>query len=234
MKTIKILQIGDMQNGFVHEDGNLHVSGASAIIRPANLFLSQVPDGYFDYVLVILDTHFAEEYQGSEESMIFPLHCEYGTSDWELAVDISGLTNRMYLMKNRFDMWSAGPVSKVVLSDQHVQEFHDRLFCFVDSIESPEVLIPRDEFIASLLREKSGCQIEVTLFGVASDYCNRYAMDGWLERGARVTVLADLTKGIEKETDEVLSECAYRHYSSDRLRLIRSAEFLKEITSPIP
>ncbi len=234
MKTIKILQIGDMQNGFVHEDGNLHVSGASAIIRPADTFLTRVPDGYFDYVLIILDTHFSGEYQGSEESLIFPLHCEYGTSDWELAVDVSGLKNRMYLMKNRFDMWSAGPVSPVVLSDPHAREIHDRLFCFVDSIESPDLLIPRDEFITSLLQERNGGRTEVTLFGVASDYCNRYAMDGWLERGARVTVLADLTRGIEKETDAVLSECAYRKYSHDRLRLIRSADFLNEITCPIP
>ena len=234
MRTIKILQIGDMQNGFVHEDGNLYVRGASAIIRPANHFLAHVPDGYFDYVLVILDTHFAEEYHGSEESMMFPLHCEYGTGDWELAVDVSGLKNRMYLMKNRFNMWSGGSGAQVVLSDRHTQEIHDRLFCFLDSIESPEVQISRDEFISSVLQESEGGQVEVTLFGVASDFCNRYAMDGWLDRGARVTVLADLTKGIEKETDEVLSECAYRHYSHDRLRLIRSEDYLKELSSLIP
>lgn len=234
MRTIKILQIGDMQNGFVHKDGNLYVSGASAIIRPANDFLARVPDGFFDYILVILDTHFAEEYTGSEESQMFPLHCEYQTEDWELAADISGLKKPMFLMKNRFNMWSAVPESQHVMSDPQIQAIHDRLFFFLDSVTSPTVQIPRDEFIASLLRESDGGQVEVTLFGVASDYCNRFAMDGWLERGARVTILADLTKGIEKESDEVLSECAYRHYSHERLRLISSADCLKEISCKNP
>ena len=83
MKSVKILHIGDMQNGFTREHGNLYVSGAHDIISPANNFLSQVREGIFDVILVILDTHFTEEYhQGSSrpgiagypirEKLLFP------------------------------------------------------------------------------------------------------------------------------------------------------------------
>jgi nicotinamidase/pyrazinamidase len=65
--------------------------------------------------------------------------------------------------------------------------------------------------------------------GVASDFCIRYAMEGWLARGARVTIISDLTKGIGRETPEVLDECQYQKYGFDRLRTVTAAEFLAQI-----
>ncbi len=46
----------------------------------------------------------------------------------------------------------------------------------------------------------------VYLFGVASDYCVRYAIDGYLRHGYDVTVITDLCRGIETQIDDVVAE----------------------------
>lgn len=227
MRKIKILQIGDMQNGFTQEDGNLYVQGAQEIIAPANDFLRRVRDGVFDRTFIILDTHFAEEYGRSEEGREFPIHCEYGTDDWELAIDVSGLPNKRYLTKNRFDMWSEKRPGDTPFNDPGRRAAHENLFHFVDDPYEPGEKVAREEYVRAINPGRNLADVEVTLFGVASDYCNRYAMEGWLRRGARVTIIQDLTKGIEKETQQVLDEPQYRQYRGSRLIAVDSAEYLR-------
>lgn len=227
MKKVKILQIGDMQNGFTREYGNLYVKGAQDIIAPINNFLRRVSDGIFDYTFVILDTHFVEEYSRTKEGEVFPIHCEYGTRDWELAIDVSGLPNKRYLTKNQFDMWSEKTLTDVSFSDPQRQAAHDNLFHFVDDLDEPAELVARDEFIRAISPGRNLADIEITQIGVASDYCNRYAMEGWLERGASVIVVRDLTKGIGKETPQMIDEPQYQRYLDGRLRSIDSAEYLR-------
>ena len=131
MRTIRILDIGDMQNGFLQQDGSLSIRGSHTIIPPANAFLQAARDGLFDHTFVVMDTHFAEEYARSEESRQFPIHCEYGTRDWELAVDVSGLPNIRYLMKNRFSMWEKNEASGVRIGDPRRRMAYENLFRFV-------------------------------------------------------------------------------------------------------
>jgi nicotinamidase/pyrazinamidase len=231
MKSVKILHIGDMQNGFTREDGNLYVPGAQNIIDPTNNFISQVKDCDFDYTFIILDTHFSEEYYQSEEGKLFPIHCEYGTRDWELSINISGLPRRHYLTKNQFDMWSQKPGTNIKIISPLKNRAYDTLFHLIDDPYSSTRSIIRDEFISTIRSGKDNPIIEVTMIGVASDYCIRYAMEGWLVRGARVTIIQDLTKGIEKEIQEVLDEDQYCAFSTDRLRSISSKECMKEILS---
>ncbi len=230
MKKIKLLAIGDMQNGFTQEDGNLYIQGARDIIAPINAFLRLVRDGDFEYTFIVQDTHFAEEYGRSEESKAFPIHCEYGTRDWELSVDVSGLPNKWYLMKNQYSMWGAKGPHDIPFTDPTRKTAYDTLFHVVDDPHDPAEMSVRDDFIKAICRDYTSAALDVTLLGVASDYCNRYAMEGWLARGAHVTILRDLTKGIEKETPQVLAEDAYRHYTNGRLRAVDSAEYLREHT----
>jgi nicotinamidase/pyrazinamidase len=228
VRTIRILDIGDMQNGFLQEDGNLSIQGAHTIIPLADAFLRKAADGLFDYTFVVMDTHFAGEYAMSEESRQFPIHCEYGTRDWEMAVDVSGLPNTRYLMKNRFNMWAEKYTSGISLIDPRQRRAYENLFCFVTDPHNPRDGIGRDN---SNDRISSGCEdslLDVTLIGVAADYCNRYAMEGWLARGARVTILGDLTRGIDKEWPEVLTEEQYLCHSLDRVRVISTSEFIRE------
>ena len=228
MRTIRILDIGDMQNGFLQQDGRLSIRGSHSIIPPANAFLQAARDGLFNHTFVVMDTHFAEEYARSEESRQFPIHCEYGTRDWELAVDVTGLPNIRYLMKNRFSMWEKNEASGVRIGDLQRRITYENLFCFVSDPSHPQESTDRDEYISAISPGRDTSALDVTLMGVAADYCNRYAMEGWLARGARVTILGDLTRGINKEWPEVLAEEQYSGHGLCRVRVISSKEFLQE------
>lgn len=229
MKSVKILHIGDMQNGFTRENGHLYVQGAQDIITPTNLFLRQVREGVFDYTLIILDTHFTEEYHQSEEGKLFPIHCEYDTTDWELSIDVSGLPNIQYLTKNKFDMWGEIERTNISFTSPQRQNAYGLLFHIIDDPHDPTRIVSRDDFITAMNIDRKAATIEVTMIGVASDYCIRHAMEGWLARGASVTIIHDLTKGIEKETPKILNEFQYRQYKKGRLRSVTSTEYIHEL-----
>ena len=228
-KPVRILQIGDMQKGFTIKNGNLYVSGAEDILGPAQEFLEKIPKSAFDYTFVILDTHFSEEYEESEEAKEFPIHCEYQTDDWELSLDVSGLPDTWYLMKNQFTMWGERKGQAISFTNPDRKIAYESLFHFVDDPRHPGQVIPRDSFLHSIAPEHDLANIEVTLFGVASDFCNRFAMEVWLRRGAKVTIVEDLTKGIHKETFFVLGECQYLKYLPDQLRTVTSRDLLREL-----
>jgi nicotinamidase/pyrazinamidase len=231
MNPVRILDIGDMQNGFLQPDGRLSIPGAHGIIGPAREFLHAAAEsGLFDHTFVVMDTHFSEAYAHSAESRQFPIHCDYGTRDWELAVDVSGLPNLRYLMKNRFSMWLARDGSGARITDPVRKAAYENLYRFVGDPHDTRSGVPRDEYLFDILPGGTGAALEVALFGVAADFCNRYAMEGWVARGARVTILGDLTRGIGKEWPEVLSEERYRSIGPGNVRVMSSGEFLDECT----
>ena len=229
MRSVRVFHIGDMQNGFIRESGTLYVDGSSALIGRANEFISQINPDFFDYSLLILDTHFSEEYFQSEESVQFPIHCEYRTHDWELSIDVSGLSHKHYLPKNRFDMWGEQEDREIAFLTPERRFAYQHLFHVVDDPYQPVRSVPRDLFMQELCQGQSLQPLEVTMIGVAADYCIRYAMEGWLARGARVTILHDLIKGIGKEMVEVLGEEIYQHYGPEQLRSVSISEFLNEM-----
>ena len=59
----------------------------------------------------------------------------------------------------------------------------------------------------------------VYVMGVASDFCVKYAIKGYLDRGYHVTVLQDLCCGINKQIDEVVKE-----FDTKKLNLITSKQ----------
>jgi len=46
-------------------------------------------------------------------------------------------------------------------------------------------------------------EYEIHVLGIASDYCVKDNIKGWLDRGYKVTVIRNLTAGIERTIDEV-------------------------------
>lgn len=231
MNPVRILDIGDMQNGFLEPDGRISIPGAQGLIGPANAFLREAAEsGLFDHTFAIMDTHFSEEYADSAESRQFPIHCEYGTRDWELAVDVSGLPQARYLMKNRFSMWLERDGSGAGIREPVRIAAYENLYHFVTDPHDPRNGVPRDEYLRSIVQQDSRAVPEVTLFGVAADFCNRYAMEGWVARGTRVTILGDLTRGIGKEWPEVLAEERYRSIGPGSVRVMSSQEFLEKCT----
>lgn len=61
---------------------------------------------------------------------------------------------------------------------------------------------------------------DVFVIGVASDFCVRYAVDGYLKRGYRVVVISDLCRGIVNQIDAVAKD-----FNNKQLQIITTTEF---------
>ncbi len=71
---------------------------------------------------------------------------------------------------------------------------------------------------------------EVYICGVLSDICVQQGMDGFLKRGAKVSVLEDLCQGLNKQIPEIISEPKYQNLvESGHLRHITSQQFFRSI-----
>ncbi|MDR1694834.1 MAG: cysteine hydrolase [Lactobacillaceae bacterium] len=69
---------------------------------------------------------------------------------------------------------------------------------------------------------------EVYIAGLVSDICVKKAMDGFLKRGAKVTVFEDLTQGLEKSIKEVISDDKYKSFvASGAVSCITARQFGK-------
>lgn len=60
---------------------------------------------------------------------------------------------------------------------------------------------------------------DVYVMGVASDYCVKYAIAGYLARGYNVVVLGDLCRGIERQIDDVITE-----FKNTKIKIINTNE----------
>ncbi|MBB4840420.1 nicotinamidase/pyrazinamidase [Sphingomonas kyeonggiensis] len=176
----------DMQRDFVAADGALPVPGAEEIVAPMQDWLAGLHPGDTAGVLFTFDTHVPEVYAVSEEAKQFPPHCVKGTPGWELVVDPGAVDPAipvLRLEKGVFDMWAEPGLA-------------------VERIGTGTIA-DRDGFFAGLI----GAGIEdVTVVGVAADYCVRWAVEGLIARGFRVTVPAGLTRGIARPIGQVAAE----------------------------
>ncbi|HAU28944.1 MAG TPA: hypothetical protein DCW68_02395 [Rhodospirillaceae bacterium] len=222
----RILVVIDMQKGFVCKDGNLPIP-AEQLIEKTDSFLASVPKGIFSSALFTQDTHFEKEYPKSEEAKRFAPHCIFGTNDWDLVVNpelLSGKCPVCHMTKNVFSMWGEKPQGTIAGSWTE-KNAHKTLFDVSWNEGGTDTGCSREAFLEKLGGFEN---LEVALCGVASDYCNRWAMEGFLARGASVIILDDLTKGIGKESADVIREPQYAEYiKAGKLRTMRSDEYLK-------
>ncbi len=223
----KILDLVDMQVGFMRHEGSLFVDGAEEITMKANEFLSKVDKDFFQLALLKMDTHFATIYPHNPESQQFPLHCQFNTADWQFAIDINIFAQRnichKFLLKNQFDMWGQAVGEASLLKNATETDAFASLNHVISSLnfDGSEQGVDRDSFFANYPPEK----YEIYLMGVASDYCNRYAMEGYLKRNYKVNILTDLTKGIAVDTEAVCAEPLYKKYrDTQQLNLMLSSD----------
>jgi nicotinamidase/pyrazinamidase len=178
----------DAQRDFMMADGALPVGGAEALVRPINAWLAALRPDETAGILFTFDTHDPEVFAGSEEAKQFPLHCVKGEPGWQLVVD-PGLVDpdipAYRLEKGVFAMWEE--------SDVAIRDLRDP--------DAPSR--PRDAFFADL--RARGVK-EVAVIGVAADFCVKWAVDGLLRRGFRVTVPPALTRGIVRQIERVAAE----------------------------
>lgn len=70
----------------------------------------------------------------------------------------------------------------------------------------------------------------VYLCGLLSDVCVEQAFDGFLKRGANVTLFDDLCQGAQKQLPEIISDNKYRqHIERGQLRLMTTSQFFRRI-----
>ena len=69
---------------------------------------------------------------------------------------------------------------------------------------------------------------EVYLCGVLSDICVKQAMNGFLSRGAKVTVLEDLCMGANQQMPEIIQQPAYQKaVEKGYLKMMTSKQFFR-------
>jgi nicotinamidase/pyrazinamidase len=175
----------DMQGDFVHASGALPVPDAEAIVAPVQDWLAALAPETTAGVLLTFDTHVPEVYAGSPESAQFPIHCIHDTPGWESVLDAGAIAPSIpvyTLDKGVFDMWAESGLSLKPLGGE---------------------AIDREAFFANLAAEGLS---DVTVVGVAADFCVKWAIEGLLARGFRVELPASLTRGIGIDAGAVVAQ----------------------------
>jgi nicotinamidase/pyrazinamidase len=194
----KLAVIIDAQVDFMREDGALYVPGAEAVIPTINQYLDslRLEYGYLGAVFTV-DTHDEETYGDSEEAKQFPPHCLMGTDGFEFAVDTrlvlsekEGGVSRKMMNKGVFDMWAEHDVvvRPMVEEGEPIPNGGEK---------------PRDQFFKDL---KDMGVDDIEIVGVASDFCVKDAIMGFLARDFRVTVYDNLVAGIQRDIHQVARE----------------------------
>ncbi len=178
----------DAQQDFMTPDGALYVPGAQSLIGPMNAWLKDMDPGETAGVLLTFDTHYAETYAASAEAAQFPLHCVRNSPGWQSVIDVDAIAAAIPLYtleKGVFAMWEEPDVT------------------IRDARHPDRPATPRDRFFDELRQGGIG---EVTVVGVAADFCVRWAVEGLIARGFRVTVPTAMTCGIARQITEVATE----------------------------
>jgi nicotinamidase/pyrazinamidase len=217
--TPNVLLVGiDTQIDFVMRRGLLPVTGAERIVLPGIDYLSDIDTTEVKAALFTFDTHVRERYMGSLENVGqpklgipgFPLHCERGTPGWQNVFNLEMVAEQVptwTLEKGVFDMWEE-PSNLVQVAPWITQ----------DLSESPNG-IDRDWFFGPESghyhrpypnNQKGGVEVRdidtVRIFGVASDFCVNWAVQGFLKRGYHVQIIERLTAGIGMDIRETAAK----------------------------
>lgn len=162
----------DTQYDFMMPDGILYVKGAEETIVPMIEYLTSLHPDTTKGVLFTFDTHTKEEYEGSPESEMFPIHCEWSYKGHKniLSSDLLKANIKfLCLQKDVFNMWDAD-YSKIY-------NFDMGFFDFINDIKE---------------------EIEIIdIIGVALNFCVKQAADGFIERGFKVRLHTSMTRGID-------------------------------------
>lgn len=182
----KVVVVVDTQADFMNPDGALAVAGADALAAPMAEWLASLAPEETAAVLFTFDTHFADTYPSLPEAQQFPIHCVRETQGWQNVLDPEAVDPAIptyRLEKGVFAMWEEPGL--------RVEPVRDG------------VSADRDAFFRDL--RARGVE-EAMVIGVAADYCVRWAIDGLVERGFRVSVPQALTRGIARPIEQVLAE----------------------------
>jgi len=201
----------DTQVDFMHASGLLYVPGAESII-PNLARLSAYARQHGIRVIASADDHVPGHRELSDTpdwKTTFPPHCMRGTPG-QRRIPETALKDPLVIEPDPQD-----PAALAARVHAHPGDilFHKHWF---DVFTNPNVAP-----VVDALRPRT-----IVLYGVATDVCDRYAIEGLLERHpeVRLFVVSDATKAIDPGAQEHL----LRQWAEEGVRIIETDELIED------
>jgi nicotinamidase/pyrazinamidase len=197
----------DAQADFMLPDGKLYVPGAEEIIPNLNRLVETVRQGRV-FLISSADAHNPDDLELRD----WPPHCLKGTPGSDLLPEACA-SRRLVIPNEKGFVLSENLTAhqQVILQKNTLDVFDnpstDALLAQLNPAGSP-AFDPSPEFV---------------VFGVATEYCVRLAVDGLLRRGRRVSIVTDAVRSLNHGKGQQILESL----ESCGARLITSEEALK-------
>ncbi|MGB8732659.1 MAG: isochorismatase family cysteine hydrolase [Candidatus Sulfotelmatobacter sp.] len=165
----------DTQVDFMLPGGNLYVPGAERLLPNIRKLTDAARQGR-----VFLVSHGCYHTKDDPEFQTFPPHCIKGTSGSAFVPE--ALTDKIVTVPNEASATLPRDLSQyqqILLEKQTLDIFESR-------------------HVAKVLKQ-FGDDIEFVVFGVVTEYCVRFAAEGLLDRGRRVSVVEDAIETLKAE-----------------------------------
>ena len=201
----------DTQHDFMHVDGKLYVPDAERIIDNLKR-LTDYAHGHAICLIASADDHVMGDAEISDTpdwKTTFPPHCLRG-SPGQKKIPETALRDPLVIAPARTDPQALRERVRAHRGDIlfHKQRFD--VFTNENVTTVLDVLAPED----------------IVLYGVATDVCDKAAIEGLLERRphTRLFVVTDAVKGIDKDVSEQL----LKDWGDEGVRLVKTGEVVEE------
>jgi nicotinamidase/pyrazinamidase len=201
----------DTQQDFMHADGKLYVPGAECII-PNLKRLTDYAHEHGIRIVASADDHVPGHRELSDAPdwrETFPPHCLRGTPG-QRKIPETALRDPLVIEPDPQD---PAALQRRVLAHEGDILFHKHWF---DVFTNPNV-----DAVLGALKPRT-----VVLYGVATDVCDRYAIEGLLERHpeARLFLVHDAIRAI----DPAAAEHLIRAWGDEGVRVIETDELIED------
>jgi nicotinamidase/pyrazinamidase len=201
----------DTQYDFMKADGKLYVPDAEAIIRNLKL-LTDYAHEHGIRIVASADDHVPGHRELSDAPdwrQTFPPHCMRGTSG-QLKIPETALREALVIEPERQEPRILA--ARVAAHEGDIL-FHKHWF---DVFTNENV-----ETVLDVLKPRT-----VVLYGVATDVCNKYALEGLLQRHPEVRLFA--VKDAMKPIDAAAQEHLLKHWAEQGVRITETGELVEE------
>jgi len=201
----------DTQYDFMKADGKLYVPEAEHII-PNLQKLTDYAHGHGIRIVASADDHVTGHPEISDKpdwKATFPPHCVRGTLG-QKKIPETALTDPLVIEPAKTDARALADRVRAHRGDVLFHKHRFDVFTNENVVTVLDVLDPED----------------IVLYGVATDVCDKAAIEGLLERRphTRMFVVTDAIKGIDKDASEHL----LKEWGDEGVRLVKTKEVVEE------
>ena len=201
----------DTQYDFMHADGKLYVPEAERIVGNLKR-LTDYAHAHGIRIVASADDHVTAHPEISDApdwATTFPPHCMRGTPG-QKKIPETGLRDPLVIEPEPADAKALGERVRAHKGDILFHKHRFDVFANENVPTVLDVLAPDD----------------IVLYGVATDVCDKAAVEGLLERRphTRLLVVTDAVKGIDKDVSEQL----LKDWGDEGVRLVKTKEVVEE------